>query len=153
MKIKAGLVAVAAATVFAMAANGAWAQDAAASGSPVTDKAQKGRGGGANPEIKSNEMKNSASSEAPPQPEEKGGVKARAPLCRLHVDNRTRWYVEVYVDGLRRGSVGPYGDVYGTFVGGTTRLYAEAPFDDGSSYYWGPKVINCNGGYDWRLTD
>src|SRR5262245_32615216 len=48
--------------------------------------------------------------EAPP---EKGGPKTRGASCRVHVDNRTLYYVDIYTDGSYRGQVSPWGDSYG----------------------------------------
>jgi hypothetical protein len=52
------------------------------------------------------------------------------------VDNRTNWYIDVYVDRQYRGQVGPWGDIYLYNACGATSLYAEAP---GTDYYWGPQ--------------
>src|SRR5450755_2563494 len=51
--------------------------------------------------------------EAPP---DKGGPKTRSAACHIHIDNRTKWYVDVYTDGDYRGEVSPWGDSTG-YVG------------------------------------
>jgi hypothetical protein len=61
--------------------------------------------------------------EAPPQ---KGGPKTRGPSCRIHIDNRTPWYVDIYTDGDYRGQVSSWGDSYGGSTGGT-RTCTESP--------------------------
>jgi hypothetical protein len=86
------------------------------------------------------------------QPESKAGAKAKGPVCLLHVDNRTNWNIDIYVDGDYVGDVTPFGDSAGAYVGGETRFYARAEFSDGDVLTWGPKLIDCNGSYTWTLT-
>lgn len=82
-------------------------------------------------------------------PEKKGGPKARAALADLHVDNWTGWYLNIYVDGIYAGQVGPYGDIWFYVVAGTHTLYAKAVFHD---LRWGPQTTRITElGYDWQL--
>jgi hypothetical protein len=81
--------------------------------------------------------------------------RAGAFTCDVHIDNRTPWIIHrVYIDGVYQGRVGRQGDliVYDVISGGT-QLYAEADFTDGTTHYWGPRVINCPSymTYVWRL--
>jgi len=87
--------------------------------------------------------------EAPP---EKGGPKTRQAACRVHIDNRTPWYISIYTDGNYRGQVSPYGDSYGWVGCGNTNLYGRAVFTDGSSRSWGPNVYYIDGTFQWLLT-
>ncbi|MGO8671975.1 MAG: hypothetical protein ACLQVD_11490 [Capsulimonadaceae bacterium] len=51
----------------------------------------------------------------------------------LHVDNHTRLYVDIYVDGDYDGTVEPYGDLYLSEDPGDHGVVGEAP---GTSYYF-----------------
>lgn len=86
--------------------------------------------------------------EAPP---EKGGPKTRGGSCRIHIDNRTAFYVDVYTDGQYRGQVSPYGDSIGYVGCGDTRVYGRATFTDGSVLTWGPSVYFVDGSFTWTL--
>lgn len=90
-----------------------------------------------------------------PAPPEKGGAKPRGSgICRVHVDNRTRYIMRVWVDGQYQGLMGAFGDLFVYAIAGGTRLQAQASFDDGSVLNWGPSIVNCpeDGTYRWRLT-
>jgi hypothetical protein len=80
---------------------------------------------------------NSANAKAVAPPS-KGGPKSKGAAGQVHVDNRTNWYVNIYIDGAFRGTVEPWGDIYLYNACGSTTLYAKAPFDDGTYIYWGP---------------
>jgi hypothetical protein len=110
------------------------------------------RGTGANENIRSDTIVNPVQPSVR-APVAKGGTRTRgAPAdCVLHVDNRTAWYIIVYVDGARSGIVGPYGDVYGYFSCDTHVLYARAPLDDGSERTWGPATADITRTFTWRL--
>jgi hypothetical protein len=81
-------------------------------------------------------------------PTDDGKVTKRAGAysCDIHIDNRTNYYINrVYVDGNRWGSVSRYGDALARDVAaGTTTLYAELDFTDGSTRYYGPIVFKCD---------
>jgi hypothetical protein len=114
-----------------------------------TTKAEKSRGEGEDPNIKSNEIKNDPAN-LPKAPGRKGGDKSRGD-CWVHVDNRTGYYINIYIDGYMRGTVSPWGDVYGGAGEGGTTLYASAP---GTGLTWGPNRFYCyNNEYTWTLTD
>lgn len=116
------------------------------------DKGEKRRGTGTDENIKSKSVQNNPSPEAAPEaPPEKGGKKERQSVCSLHVDNRTPWKVQIYVDGDYVGLVSPYGDAYGTYGGGRLAVYAVAEFVGGSELTWGPRTISCNGRYTWTV--
>jgi hypothetical protein len=110
------------------------AADAKKGNKNVELKAQVSRGGEADPNIKSGPPK--ANQAAAPVPAASRG-------CVVHVDNRTGWYIQIYLDGDYRGVVGPMGDVYGAVLSGPTRFYARAEFDDGSVRTWGPNQMYC----------
>jgi hypothetical protein len=86
--------------------------------------------------------------EAPP---DKGGPKTRGGSCRIHIDNRTPYYVSVYTDGQYRGQVSPYGDSVGYVGCGDTTVYGRATFTDGSVLTWGPTVYFLDGSFTWTL--
>jgi hypothetical protein len=90
-----------------------------------------------------------------PMPADKGGkTRGAGPLpCGVHIDNRTSWFIRIYVDGDYKGTVNQYGDLTGITGNGPTSVYAVALFDDGSEKYWGPHVFDCEAGatYTWRL--
>jgi hypothetical protein len=154
MKTKLGFAALVAGLALAITApSTAHAQSKTKKG-PGESHAVKSRGTGADANIKSDaEIKNKAGDNGMAAPAQKGGAKTRgANVGQLHIDNRTGWYIRLYVDGELRGTISPYGDSY--FWGGcdTYRLYAVAPFDDGSSYSFGP--VQTSGDCDnqtWTL--
>jgi hypothetical protein len=86
--------------------------------------------------------------EAPP---EKGGPKTRQGLCQIHIDNRTAFYIDIYTNGVIRGTVSPFGDSWGWVACGANILYGRANFTDGSFRSWGPVQIFDNGVYTWSL--
>jgi hypothetical protein len=86
--------------------------------------------------------------EAPP---DKGGPKTRGASCRIHIDNRTGYYVNIYTDGQYRGQVSPYGDSIGYVGCGDTNFYARAVFNDGSVLTWGPSGYFVDGSFTWTL--
>ena len=121
-----------------------------AAASTSTDKSKKSRGGGEDSNIKSKAPQNDPGKLGTPTPKEKtrGGGPS---YCRLHVDSRVNAYVNIYVDGDFRGTVSPGGDAYGYTGNGGTTLYGRAEFTDGSTASWGPRVINCEGAYNWTI--
>ena len=103
--------------------------------------------------VKSDTVTNSATAKVEPPPS-KGGARTRGAGARveaLHIDNRTPWYIRIYVDGDYVGLVSPYGDAYGEYSCATHRLYARAFFDDGSFKTWGGTDADLCGGFTWRL--
>ncbi len=150
-----GLCAVAHAEEKAKPAEAPKADDADKGFKVVPQKATKARGDAPDENIKSKSEKNDPSSKVAPPPD-KGGAKTRGGACGLHVDNRTRWIIKIFVDGHYRGAVGPYGDVGGVVGSGwPTTLYARADFEDGTVMKWGPKMFNCESSetYKWRVGD
>jgi hypothetical protein len=83
----------------------------------------------------------------------KNGEKTRGIGGSLHVDSRVGLYIDIYVNGIYRGTVSPFGDIYNIFVGDPggldTILYGRAP---GTSRVWGPsRVSGAFGNYTWQL--
>lgn len=119
-------------------------------------KAQKARGGaGADENIKDDSEKNNPDPQAAPAaPPEKGGEKTRArSACYVSFDNWTPYLIKAYVNGVRVGTVSPWGTASGYQPGGTVILYGKAEFVDGTIMTWGPDSIYCiNAGYRWQLT-
>lgn len=109
-------------------------------------KAQKPTTRGEDPNIKSDKETNDPNSEMA-APQQKGGAKTRGGgACQVRFDNRTRWFVKLYVDGTYRGTISPYGDGVAYTGAGPTRVYARAVFDSGDYLYWGPTDYSCYSG-------
>ena len=118
----------------------------------VETKGKKARGGGPDQNIKNDSVVNAEDADIPAPPE-KGGQQARGGvgLCRFHVDNRTPWYIYIYVSGNLDGVVRPWGDLHSWYTRGRLTMYGRAPFKDGSVITWGPQAAQCNVGYTWKL--
>lgn len=81
-----------------------------------------------------------------PAPKEKAGEaneRGATGVCKVVLDNRTKWKIQIYVDGSFRGVMAPYGDSTAYTGAGPTRVYARAQFDDGSALNWGPSDYIC----------
>jgi hypothetical protein len=119
----------------------------------VETKSEVARGG-EDSNIKSTTRVNNPKAE-PPAPPSKGGDKPRGQLqtCVVHMDNRTPWYIHIYIDGAYSGLLPPWGDLYVRAIAGPTVFYGRANFDDGSSKTWGAWKFPCPAGneYTWRL--
>jgi hypothetical protein len=109
-------------------------------------KATKPTTRGEDPNIKSDTETNDPNSDLA-APEQKGGAKTRGGgYCEVRFDNRTRWFVKLYVDGIYRGTLSPFGDSIAYTGAGATRVYARADFTDGNYLYWGPSDYSCYAG-------
>ena len=109
-------------------------------------KAQKPTTRGEDPNIKDDKETNDPNSQLV-APEQKGGAKTRGGgSCEVRFDNRTRWFVKLYVDGTYRGTISPYGDGVAYTGSGSTRVYGRAQFDNGDYLYWGPNDYSCYSG-------
>ncbi|HEY8226486.1 MAG TPA: hypothetical protein VIG25_14495 [Pyrinomonadaceae bacterium] len=109
-------------------------------------RGEKSRGGEADPNIKESKETNdpNAMMDAPPT---KGGATTRGGgYCEVQFDNRTKFYIKLFVDGNYRGTLSPYGDAVVYALPGSTTVYARADFDDGSFSYWGPSSYSCGPG-------
>jgi hypothetical protein len=118
----------------------------------VADKASASRGNGdaQDPNIRSGSDVNKANATDLPAPPNKGGS-TRSGVCEIHIDNRTRMYVKIFVDGDFQGTVGPFGDVIAYAIAGGTRIYGRADFDNGTYTSFGPRVFSCHGSLAWTL--
>jgi hypothetical protein len=120
----------------------------------VEAKSQTARGG-EDPNIKTTTRVNNVKAAEVPAPPSKGGETPRGQVrtCDVHIDNRTPWYIHVYIDGTYSGLLPPWGDLYDRAIAGPTIFYGRANFDDGSSRTWGPWKFPCPPGtlYTWRL--
>lgn len=123
-------------------------------GQNVSDKAQQSRGNPQeDPNVQTRKAPNDAS-KAKPAPSNKTSQATRgAGICVVHVDNRTPWVIDVYVDREYAGTVGSWGDIYPLAGSGATRFYAHADFTDGSTRTWGPRMFQCDPGsvFTWTL--
>ena len=69
----------------------------------------------------------------------------------VHIDNRTGYSIDVYLDGECIGTVKPYGDSYGYEPGGYHKLTGSAP---GIDLSWGPRYATFDGSdYTWILNN
>ena len=119
----------------------------------VKSDSRPGSGAGQDENIKNPSEKNDPSSVSK-APSEKGGEKTRQATCRFHVDNRTPYKIQIFVDGAFAGMVSDWGDAWGTYGGGAHTLYGRARFPDPKDdKTWGPTDISCFGTHNWRLTD
>jgi hypothetical protein len=111
--------------------------------------------GGADTNVKLDKRVNNLAKDARQAPPDKGGEKPRGAqgICRVHFDNRTPWWIHVFVDGNYEGLLPPWGDVQTYAVAGPTLLYGRADFDDGSRKTWGAVTVSCPAGgtFSWRL--
>ena len=127
----------------------------AATAKQVVKEMGKKGSGGADPNIKSDSEKNNLNQkmDAPPQKSAKKSRGAGPWPCTVHIDNRSPWIIRIYIDGVYRGAVNGYGDLYGITGNGPTAAYGVALFDDGSTTTWGPHVFDCGAGsaYSWGL--
>jgi hypothetical protein len=126
------------------------------SAKPTVMKGTHGTGTAADdPNIKQQSPDNDPNAKVPPPPGK--GVTTRGPNpwpCRVNVDNRTGWKIQVFVDGQYDGLSSPWGNAYMNTGSGTTGFYAIATFTNGSKITWGPWSFACpaNGTFTWTLT-
>src|SRR5437867_3894684 len=72
----------------------------------VSDKAQQFRGNAQeDPNVRAKRAANDRS-KTTPAPANKSEQATRGGICVVHVDNRTPWVIDVYVDGDYAGTVG-----------------------------------------------
>jgi len=83
-------------------------------------------------------------------PENRGDVYG-SDYCDVKLRNYTGYYIDIYVDGSFRGTLGPWEDRVSWAIPGKTKLYGRADFDDGSWLYWGPIEAECSYEYTWNL--
>ncbi len=87
-----------------------------------------------------------------PAPAAKGGEQTRESACRIHVDNRTPWSIDIYTDGGFRGTIAPWDDMYGNVGCGNTTFYGRAVFKGDVVQTWGPTVSYVDSALTWFLT-
>jgi len=85
------------------------------------------------------------------RPATKGGTATRGGSCYITFDNWTNYYIDCYVNNVLQGYVAPWGKGSVTVSGGSTKVYAEALFDDGSKLTWGPQTKSCDN-QEWNVT-
>ena len=138
------------------AANPVMAQEKAAvakkaASTMASDKAGKSKSG-ADANVKSTSAQNDSKKAAEPAIQKGGKTRGYGPYtCVVHVDNRTGWIINVWIDGHLRGVVGGGGDLYVATGNGATTFYARADFDNGTYVPWGPRSFTCSGSYTWTL--
>lgn len=145
--IAAGLLAIAGVLLSA-----AMAQTGGGKTTEVVTRGHKGRGQGADPNIRHKSEANDPNVKPAP-PAAKGGPKARGSVCGIVVDNWTPWKVQLYVDGDYQGLISPYGALSDVVFTGPVVVYARADFTDGTYTSWGPQTFQCSGQgiYRWKL--
>ncbi len=150
MRVKATLLALLVTGCAAACLTVASAQAQQPMGKTVEVKSALSRGAGADENIRVARTPNKADASVP-APTSKGGEKTRGTTSIVHVDNRTNWYIDIYLDGSYCSTIGPWGDIY-CYVGtGNTRMYGHADFVDGPARTWGPTVDYVDGTYIWKL--
>lgn len=82
-----------------------------------------------------------------PATKKKGSDASKGNECEIIFDNYTGYYIEVYVDGIYKGTVGEWGTLYVTVRGGYTKIYA---LTTGATKEWKAEG-NCEGNYIWKL--
>src|SRR5438105_2561837 len=89
----------------------------------IETHAQKMRGDGKDENVKSTSVTNDPNKRVPPPPA-KAAHKERgdARHCDIHVDNRTPWKVQIFIDGEFEELVPAWGDATSGTVVGKTRL-------------------------------
>ena len=69
--------------------------------------------------------------------------------CCLNFDNWTGYWCDIWVDGVYRGSIAPYGEDYVCVAGGWTSYYVST---SGRTYEWEwEDDANCRGWWDLTL--
>ena len=117
----------------------------------ASDKAGKSKSG-ADANVKNTSTQNDSKKAAEPAIQKGGKTRGYGPYtCVVHVDNRTGWIINVWIDGHLRGVVGGGGDLYVATGNGATTFYARADFDNGAYIPWGPRSFTCSGSYTWTL--
>lgn len=88
--------------------------------------------------------------ELPPQ---KGGPKTRGSMCYVRIDNRTAWYIDIYLNDHYVGTVAPGGDLYGWEPGVWTTCYGVAHFTNAPDLTWtiGPDDLTAFGNFTFHL--
>lgn len=139
------------------------ASNAGAQGSEdlkVRERANTSRGAPSNPEHDENiktvrglNQRGEPGEPAPDAKREDGSMSRGSASCKVHYDNRTSLHIAAYAEGIFRGDVAPWGDLYTYVIGGQTRIYARAGFTDGSVSTWGPRLVECPAGreFQWML--
>ncbi len=132
-------------------AQGKMAKKAASTANMASDKAGKSKSG-ADANVKSTSAQNDSKKAAEPAIKKDGKTRGYGPYtCVVHVDNRTGWIINAFIDGSFRGVVGGGGDLYVATGNGPTTFYARADFDNGTYIPWGPRSFTCSGTYTWTL--
>jgi hypothetical protein len=90
-----------------------------------------------------------------PKPTQDQAVpKSRGPsypgYCDVVICNNTGYTIDIYVDYAYRGTIGAWEEKVTWAIPGPTRLYAKSI---GGTVYWGPREVDCNYMYTWRLND
>lgn len=122
---------------------------------PVDLKAAKGSGD-KDENIKQTRRTNQLNADIPP-PANKSGTRGTGRMtCHIDLDNSTKHYIDIYIDGYYEGTMGPWDDAHVDAGSGATRIYARAEFEDGSYLYWGPENFVCgnnqkDGYYTYRM--
>lgn len=82
-------------------------------------------------------------------PVAKGGTEKGDCGCEITFDNFTEWYVEVYVDGINQGVLGPWQKNVVTANSGKRKIYLVTA---GGSKEWVVDSGNCKGKFNWNIS-
>lgn len=97
------------------------------------------------PNIKTENAPNDLSQTAR-RPAAKGGLKTRrgGGDCKVIFGNHTDFRINLYVNGVYRGTADSYGDARLYIAPNPeTVVYARADFADGTFLFWGPESYDC----------
>lgn len=67
--------------------------------------------------------------------------------CEIVFDNYTGYFIEVYLDGEYKGTIGEWGSLYVTVTSGYAKVYCIIT---GGTKEWNVEG-NCEGNYIWKL--
>ena len=118
----------------------------------ATSTSTRTRGGGGDPNVRSDDALNVPNQTPAPEPLGKS-TRAVTPVDagQICVDSRVDLTVKIYVGGGYVGTVSPFGDSCGFYGAGERRVYARALFTDGSTAAWGPMTVDATHGFRWTI--
>jgi hypothetical protein len=80
-------------------------------------------------------------------PKEKGPVYGGS-YCDVNLENHTGYFIDIYVDGSYRGTIGAWESKVTWAIPGRTTLYGKSILGTVS---WGPIGVDCDWIYTWSL--
>ncbi len=68
--------------------------------------------------------------------------------CDVNLENHSGYYIDIYIDGSYRGTIGPWEAKVSWAIPGKTTLYGKST---GGTVSWGPQQVDCGYIYTWGL--